>query len=206
MTERKSFTVEVKDAEKGLVEARFATFNVKDHDGDWTTPGAFDTGAEVPIGAYGHRTYLEGDLPVGKGTILETKEDVRLQGQFFLDTESGRDHFAVIKHLGPKQEWSYEYSVTEVGDLTKELRDQGVRRVINKTKVFGVSPVLAGAGIGTGTLMVKSIADKLCPACQALIDAPVEEPKNDTELQAKMADDVARFERTRQTLARQGLA
>ncbi len=44
---------EVKDAEEGVVEAVFSTFDVVDSDGDITRKGAFDDGASVLISAYG---------------------------------------------------------------------------------------------------------------------------------------------------------
>ena len=62
----------VKDAGKGLVEAVFSTFNVKDKQGDLTLPGAFEPDAEVMIGAYGHRTWF-GEPPVGKGVISRAR-------------------------------------------------------------------------------------------------------------------------------------
>jgi HK97 family phage prohead protease len=146
--------VSVKDVEQGLVEAVIATFNVKDHDGDWTLPGAFEDGAEVRISAYGHRSWF-GELPVGKGTIRTTDQDARLIGQFFLDTEHGRQTFLTIKHLGALQEWSYGFDVVETGEVTEELRQLGVVRVLKRVKVHEVSPVLLGAGIATRTIAVK---------------------------------------------------
>ena len=63
---------EVKDADKGQVAAVFSTFDVVDLDGDVTKSGAFEDGAEVVISAYGHQSW-QGMLPVGKGTIRQTK-------------------------------------------------------------------------------------------------------------------------------------
>ncbi len=154
--ERKGIVAfEIKDADKGHIEAVFATFNVKDKDADWTLPGAFEEGADVLIGAYGHRTWF-GEPPVGKGVIKASETDARLVGQFFLDTFEGREHFAVIKNLGAKQQWSYGYDVKETGELTDELEQKGVRRVLKKLFVHEISPVLVGAGIGTRTVAAKA--------------------------------------------------
>ena len=144
----------VKDAAKGTVEAVFSTFNAKDKDGDWTLPGAFENGAEVLISAYGHSTWA-GQPPVGKGVIRTTSKDARLVGRFFLDTRAGHDHFVVMRDLGAMQQWSYGYDLEEKGELTEELRQQGVRRVLKKLLVHEISPVLVAAGIGTRTVATK---------------------------------------------------
>ena len=150
----------LKDAAKGEVEAVFSTFNVVDKDGDWTPPGAFEDGAPVLISGYGHSSWA-GQLPVGKGTIKTTAKDARLVGKFFLDTQGGRDTFAVVRELGPRQQWSYGFDVKETGELTDELRQRGVRRVLKSLLVHEVSPVLLGAGVDTRTISAK------CSGCGA---------------------------------------
>lgn len=152
--EVKAITVEIKDADKGEVEAVFATFDVKDKDGDITLPGAFEEGAEVLISAYGHSSW-GGQLPVGKGVIKTTAKDARLVGKFFLNTTAGREHFAVIKELGAQQEWSYGFDVKGTGEVTPEMEQNGVWRVLTALKVHEVSPVLLGAGIDTRTVATK---------------------------------------------------
>ena len=74
------------------VELRFATFGVADHDGDLTLPGAFEEGARVAIGAFGHSTVLAGKAPVGWGRIYTTRTAAHLRG-VFLDTPAGRDQY-----------------------------------------------------------------------------------------------------------------
>lgn len=147
----------VKDATKGIVEAVFATFNVKDHDDDYTLPGAFENGAAVAISSYGHRVWM-GGKPIGRGTIRVEKDRAVLEGQFFMDTIDGADTFNVVKNMGELQEWSYGFHILKTGELTEPLRQAGVRRVLEKLEVFEVSPVLLGAGVDTGTLAVKSRA------------------------------------------------
>ncbi len=153
--ERKSVSVEMKVDDEGHFEAIFSTFNVIDHDGDVTLPGAFDDGAEVIVGSYGHNSWM-GSLPVGKGVIKQTEKDARIVGDFWLNTKNGKEHHAVVKELGTKQEWSYGFDVKGTGDvdtLPDEL--QGADRVLTKLEVFEVSPVLRGAGIDTQTVVVK---------------------------------------------------
>lgn len=144
--------VEIKNADKGEVTAVFATLNTVDSDGDVTLPGAFTDGAQVRISAYGHASW-GGALPVGKGTIRVDGDEAILDGQFFLDTAAGRDTFTVVKELGELQEWSYGYDPAEFS--YGEHEGQRVR-FLQRQKVYEVSPVLLGAGVGTRTMAAKS--------------------------------------------------
>lgn len=139
----------VKDEGQGKVLAVFATLNVIDLDGDVTLPGAFETGQAVKISSWGHNW---GSWPVGKGVIGEQGNQAILDGQFFLDTEAGKEGFAALKALGSLVEWSYGFQVI---DSMIEEREGRKVRVLKKVKVFEVSPVMAGAGIGTRTLAAK---------------------------------------------------
>jgi hypothetical protein len=66
-------SVEVKAADQGIARAVFSRFHVVDHDGDWTEPGAFQDGTEVPVSAFGHSSWT-GALPVGRATIHSDRE------------------------------------------------------------------------------------------------------------------------------------
>lgn len=181
-TETKRLAVEVKDSESGTVEAVFSTFNVRDHDGDVTLPGAFEDGAEVRISAYGHRSWM-GALPVGKGRIRMEENRAVLEGQFFLDSESGKQTFVTVKNMGGLQEWSYGYDVIE--SESGEFNGETVR-FLKKLKVHEVSPVLVGAGIETETLRIKE---------QKANDSDAREAQRATALK-----ELAHFERTRARL------
>lgn len=148
--------VEVKSADQGKVSAVFATFNVIDKDGDVTLPGAYKDGAEVIISAYQHQSW-GGALPVGKGTIRTTKTEAILEGQFFMDTVSGRDTFTVVKNLGPRQQWSYS-----LADVTAERGKFDGKDVqfLKQIHVDEVSPVLVGAGVNTRTLATKAASEE----------------------------------------------
>lgn len=144
--------VEIKNADLGEVEAVFATLNSVDSDGDVTLPGAFQEGAPVKISAYGHLSW-QGMLPVGKGTIHTVGNEAILKGQFFMNTQGGRDTFEVVKQLGDQQEWSYGYDPAEFSH--GEMDGKSVR-FLKKQTVFEVSPTLRGAGVGTRLLSAKS--------------------------------------------------
>lgn len=152
MSTKSLHRVEVKDADRGEVEAVFATLGVKDSDGDVTLPGAFEDGAEVVISAYGHTSW-QGLLPVGKGTIREVGDEAILSSQFFMDTQAGKDTFTVVKNLGARGEWSYGYDPVK---YSFGEQDGEQVRFLESLKVFEVSPVLLGAGVGTRTLAAKA--------------------------------------------------
>ena len=152
MSTKSLHRVEVKDADRGEVTAVFATLGVKDSDGDVTLPGAFEDGSEVVISAYGHTSW-QGLLPVGKGTIREVGNEAILSSQFFMDTQAGKDTFTVVKNLGAQGEWSYGYDPVK---YSFGEHDGEQVRFLESLKVFEVSPVLLGAGVGTRTLAAKA--------------------------------------------------
>src|SRR4030042_156229 len=128
---------------EGEFTAEFATLEVVDHDGDITKPGAFQDGQETLIEPWNHNY---GQLPVGKGVIHEKKDKAVIEGKFFLDTQSGLEHYRVVKALGPLQEWSYTFEILKwaVGQFDgKEVR------FLQGLDVWGVAPVTRGAGIDT---------------------------------------------------------
>lgn len=178
MTQHKALTgVSIKDAEKGTVEAVFATLDVIDLDGDVTTKGAFSDGEEVRISAFGHTSW-GGELPVGKGLVREVGNEAILDGQLFLGTSGGRDHFETLKEMGPLMEWSYGFDIvdSELG----QFQNEDVR-FLRKLKVHEVSPVLLGAGVNTRTLAVKgakrAIPSHSTPTSDAAWDGPANEAK-----------------------------
>lgn len=156
-TERKSLQVEFKATVEGEFRAIFSSFDVIDHDGDVTKPGAFEEGQEVKVASWGHDW---GDLPVGKGIIHSDEKKAWIDGQFFLDTTSGLDTYTTVKNLGNLQEWSYGFHPVkwEMG----EFEEQEVR-FLKKVAVHEVSPVMLGAGLGTRTVSIKAGEEKPYP-------------------------------------------
>jgi len=135
--------------ETGQFTAEFATLEVIDHDGDVTRPGAFTDGQETLIEPWNHNY---GMLPVGKGTIREKDNKAIVDGQFFLDTQSGLEHYRVVKSLGPILQWSYTFDVEKASQ--GQFDDQDVQ-FLEKLDVWGVAPVTRGAGIDTRTVTIK---------------------------------------------------
>jgi HK97 family phage prohead protease len=137
------------EGQPGEFKAVFATFNVIDHDGDVTIPGAFEDGQKVRISYWGHRWQ---DLPVGRGEIHSDEKDAWVDGRFFLDTEAGKETYQTVKNLGELQEWSYGFDVLE--HSFGKFDEQDVQ-FLRKMTVHEVSPVMLGAGIGTRTTGIK---------------------------------------------------
>jgi hypothetical protein len=137
------------DGAQGSFQAVFATLDVEDLDGDVTLPGAFGS-QRVLIEAWNHDMDV---LPVGKGVIGESDARAVVDGQFFLDTAAGKDHYTVVKELGDQQEWSYTFYVREA---EPGVRDGHSVRLLKKLEVLGVAPVTKGAGIDTHTTAIKN--------------------------------------------------
>jgi len=137
------------NGQPGEFRAVFSTFNAIDHDGDVTVPGAFEEDQKVRISYWGHRWR---DLPVGRGEIHQDEEKAWVDGRFFLDTEAGKETYLTVKNLGELQEWSYGFDIEKAE--TGEFEDQDVT-FLRKLTVYEVSPVMLGAGIGTGTEEIK---------------------------------------------------
>lgn len=150
--EYKKAKLEFKKEKEGSFRLIFATTNIKDHDNDVTAPGAFPSGKEIPMSAYQHTSW-DGSLPVGKAVISEVGDMAIAEGEFFLNTTHGKDHYETIKALGDIQEYSYGYKPIEFEFGKFEGQDV---RFLKKVNVFEISPVLKGAGIGTRTLSIKS--------------------------------------------------
>jgi len=172
------------EGDSGHVTAIFARFNVIDHDGDVTLPGAFEDGAPVRISSYNHGSW-GGSLPVGRGVIKVVGDEyAALDGQFFMDTSHGRDTFLTVKSMAELGEWSYGYDTLESESGQVEGEDVNF---LKKQKVHEVSPVLLGAGIGTQTLSAKAfkiddatddeLAEQVKSAVEALLKRGVALPE-----------------------------
>lgn len=158
------------DGAEGEFRATFATFNVIDLDGDVTIPGAFKDGQEVRIAAWGHNWSVPA---IGKGIISQDDSRAWVDGAFFLDTQAGRETYLAVKGLGDLQEWSYSFDILDGSSGQFEGRDV---RFLRAMDVHEVSPVMLGAGVGTGTDAIKAAKDtaalvELKTAAAALVAA-----------------------------------
>lgn len=153
---RKALTIE-KAETAGLVTARIATLSAIDSDGDTYAPGAFgwkQGGSQwaVILPAHDRRA-----TPMGKVRIYEQGDAALADMQFNLDVPAAKDwHSAIMFDLAngqPVQEYSYGFEVLDAG---MEQRGGEQVRVLKKLNVDEVSPVVRGAGAGTGTISAKA--------------------------------------------------
>lgn len=141
----------------GHVNFRFAKMNVIDHDGDIILPGAFEEGKTILLSAWNHGSWNNGsaNLPIGKGVIHELNGYATFDGDFNLKTQIGRDHYETVKFNANIQEYSFGFNVLEKS-FTTDMETNREIRVLKKLDTSEASPVLLGAGIDTGTNMIKS--------------------------------------------------
>lgn len=146
----KSFEVKAVDDE-GSFEAIIATLNVVDLDGDLTIPGAFKKQSVSILPAHDRRS-----ASLGKAEIFERGDKAIARGKFNLAIQAGREMHEALKfdlaNGDPVQEWSYSYQIKE---SEEETRNGETIRILKSLDVSEVSPVLRGAGMGTGTISAK---------------------------------------------------
>ena len=157
--ESKNMDIELKD-DSGQVEAVFSIFNSLDSDGDVVVPGAVKSGFknnQVPM-VWSHKW----DMPIGKGTIDQDNDKAVFKGEFFMDTESGKEAYNLVKNMGDMQQWSFGYKVND-SEFNKADTDDGETdaRYLKDLTVYEVSPVLVGANQDTYTLAIKSNTELL---------------------------------------------
>lgn len=152
----KSLTIEkMDDAGTGL--ARIAQLSAVDSDGDTYERGAFswkDGGGQWVqiLPAHDRRA-----MPLGKAWVYEDGDQALAQLHLNLDTQAGKDWHSTLKFDlakgNPVQEWSYGYQVL---DADFQVRGEQRVQVLKRLDVDEISPVIRGAGIGTGTISIKS--------------------------------------------------
>ena len=151
--EVKNIDLEFKADSEGKVSAVFSVFNNLDSDGDVVVPGAIKSGfksGDVPM-VWAHKW----DMPIGKGQITSDGEKATFNGEFFLDTESGKEAYKIVKNMGDMQQWSFGYRVDD-SERGKFGDDEKDARYLKDLTVYEVSPVLVGANQDTYTMAIKS--------------------------------------------------
>ncbi|HEU5160334.1 MAG TPA: HK97 family phage prohead protease [Streptosporangiaceae bacterium] len=145
------------DEGKGRVTAVFATLGVVDRHGDLTPRGAF--GRQVAIlGQHNHATHSPGFIPLGKAFVYEDGDQARADLRFNLKVQAARDTYEAIRFdlADPPPLIQYSYGFDTLDHDFAHVDDRRVR-VLKRLRVFEVSPVLLGAGIGTRTLYAKDL-------------------------------------------------
>lgn len=155
MSEFKNIDFEFKAEEEGKVSAVFSVFNTLDSDGDVVIQDAIKSGfksGSVPM-VWAHKW----DMPIGKGQIKQDKDKATFEGEFFMDTESGKEAYNLVKAMGDLQQWSFGYRVNDSERGKFKSGDKDVdARYLKDLSVYEVSPVLVGANQETYTMAIKS--------------------------------------------------
>jgi len=187
--EVKKIDLELKAETEGKVSAVFSVFNSLDSDGDIVLPGSIKSGfksGSVPM-VWAHKW----DMPIGKGSIDSDGDKATFNGEFFMDTESGKEAYKIVKNMADMQQWSFGYRVNDAergkigeGDEEKDAR------FLKDLTVFEVSPVLVGANQDTYTMAIKSnkeLLDELIDEEKAVLGSssfgkePVSEELNEED-------------------------
>jgi len=100
---------------------------------------------------------------VGRGTIHSDGKEAWVDGQFLLETETGKEHYNTVKGMGDLQEWSYGFQIND--SIPGQFDGQDVR-FLRKMKVIEVAPVMQGSGVDTRTADIKA-ADKAVTRTEA---------------------------------------
>ena len=155
MSEIKNIDLEFKADGEGKVSAVFSVFNTLDSDGDVVIPEAIKSGfksGSVPM-VWAHKW----DMPIGKGAIKQDGDKATFEGEFFMDTESGKEAYNLVKAMGDLQQWSFGYRVNDSERGKFKSGDTDVdARYLKDLSVYEVSPVLVGANQDTYTMAIKS--------------------------------------------------
>lgn len=151
--------LQVKDMnEEGHALIALADLDAVDHDMDTYDRGAFTKrGDQWATILPGHSW---GAVPLGKARVYEQGNQALAELHLNLKTTQGREWYEAIKFdfngccdgAVAVQEYSYGFRVL---DSAQDNRDGKTVRIIRDVDVFEVSPVVQGAGIGTGTLSIK---------------------------------------------------
>jgi len=101
-------------------------------------------------------------MPIGKGSIKQDKDKATFEGEFFMDTESGKEAYNLVKAMGDLQQWSFGYRVNDSERGKFKSGDKDVdARYLKDLSVYEVSPVLVGANQETYTMAIKSNTELL---------------------------------------------
>lgn len=174
--------------DEGQVVAVVANMDVVDNDGEVILSGAIPAAVKATMSSYSHDTVLGQMLrtgqpdqpPVGKGTISVEGTKAVFRGQYFMETQRGREAFLTVKAMGTDQAWSFAY-LQETAPPTAEWKAKGARLMVTKLDplldgAMEVSPVKMPGGKGTGTVAVKQAdAVEPPPEPKAEVDVAFEE-------------------------------
>ena len=166
------FDLEGEEHEAGYLKCVFATLNVKDKDGDVIKDGAIGD-QRVLISGMQHSLWekVPGNVSLGAGRIYEQGGKAIFEGYFNMEIEKARDMHSALKFAPDLHEFSFGFAA-----VRKRGTWQGEKVYdITYAKTWEVSPVVVGAGVDTGVLLVKD-------------DDPMPDDEDEDEVDEKPGD------------------
>ena len=166
-------TPEVPDGAEMRATFVVATMGVEDQDGDILVPGSVGV-QRCMLGGWQH-TISRGTIPIGKAGLHEDQDKLIADVEFNPNIQAAVETWHSIKFAPELVEVSF-------GLLPKQWGwGENYVRMIQKMDVFEVSPVLRGAGIGTGVMSVKEAKGLALAEYKAAQEAAKPEPEPELE-------------------------
>jgi len=184
-----SYELKMTDEELGIVEHYISIFGVVDRVGDVVHPGAFtktlaERGGKVLV-LDNHRTTGAGAIlgkplsmrEVGREELpMEILRDwpeatggLKAETQFAMETQAGREAFALIK-MGALSDWSFAYDIVRKDYSASKSGARSRTRNLKEVKLFEYSPVLIAANAAVGTVSVKSDGEDSIAGLREAVD------------------------------------
>lgn len=158
-----------------------ATIGIEDKDGDIFMPGSVGE-QQVLLGAWGH-TISRGTPAVGKALVREEGDLVLASVEWNARMPTALENWESIKFAPELVEVSMGMIPVKWNWGTNYVRE------LYETKWFEVSPVMMGAGVGTGVLSVKE--------AKAALSRPEPEVKSSVVMTPQMVEAMAWFDARR---------
>ena len=135
----------------GAISMDVATLDVVDRDWEIIASGSVGR-QDVMISPFQHGLG-RGQLPIGRGVLYEAEGKLKFDGQLNMELQTARDTWASLEPVADLVEVSFGF-LSLKRDWVEQDSITALRHLELKAKE--VSPVIVGAGIGTGITGIKA--------------------------------------------------
>ena len=136
----------------GEISMTVATLDVLDRDYEIIASGSVGS-QQVLISQWQHGL-SRGELPIGRGTLYEADGLLKFDGQLNMELQAARDTWAALEPVADLVEVSFGFISKQRDFVQQEGAMAAIRHLSIDAKE--VSPVIVGAGIGTGITGIKA--------------------------------------------------
>lgn len=140
---------------EGTLSLVVATLGVLDKDGDIIAHGSVGE-QECLLSQFQHSIW-NGAIPIGRGKVYEDGDLLKWDGNFFMQLADACNTWQAIAAAKDLLEVSFGFSVLRRSWVDPPTGGGFSVRQLDELKVWECSPVVAGAGIGTGIEAIKSL-------------------------------------------------